>query len=126
MEKKFKIETVASIVENKVLIDSNNIEDNEYYVIYNKFLDDIFDLCSFIIGEKIDYYNFEQMVHTIKSLIYMQYPDMENFITNQYDFYVMGKNEIKETIKRYKFKYGNYITIKPLKKVMVKSLKLED
>ena len=125
IEKEFKIEIIASIIENKLLIEiPEYIEKDNTNNFMNYFIKELFEFCSFITGETVNFSNIDRLAPTIKNLLYKEYPKMNKVLTNQYDYYQMTNKEIKDIINIYKETYGEKIKIKSRKKVIVKSLKL--
>jgi len=124
IEREFDIKVVASFVENKVLVViDKNYTATKRKKIMDKFTADLFDFCSFITGENIDFSNLSLYSHIIKNLLVEQYPNMNNRLLHEYDSEFASEKQIINGIMKYKKLYGDTIRIKSLKKEMVKSLK---
>ena len=89
----------------------------------DKFEHDLFEFCSFITGESIDFANLSIYATTIKKLLVEQYPNMQYRFMYVDEYSLATDKEIISTIMKYKDVYGDTIKIKSIKKEMVKSLK---
>lgn len=124
IEKEFDINIVASFVENKVLVVlDKNYTANKRKKVMDRFTDDLFEFCSFISGENINFSNISLYAYTIKNLLTEQYPNMKYRLINVDDSRLLTDKEIASVIMKYKEQYGDTIKIKSIKKEMVKSLK---
>ena len=124
LEREFDIKLIASFVENKVLVVFNkNYTANKRKKIMEKFENDLFDFCSFITGENIDFSNLSLYVPIIKKLLVEQYPNMQYRQLSVDECKTLSDKEINNAIIKYKLLYGDTVKIKSLKKEMVKSLK---
>jgi len=123
-EKEYDIRVIASFVENKVLIGMDkNYTANKRKKVMANFENDLFDFCSFISGENIDFSNLSLYAPTIKKLLVEQYPNMQYKLLCVDECRTLSDKEIREGIMKYKDLYGDKIIIKSIKKEMVKSLK---
>jgi len=124
LEKEFDIKVVASFVENRVLVVMDkNYTANKRKKVMDKFTNDLFDFCSFITGENINFANLSLYYFTIKNLLVEQYPNMNDRLLYDNDSEFTSEKQIINGIMKYKELYGDTIKIKSLKKEMVKSLK---
>jgi len=124
IEKEFDIKVVASFVENRVLVVMDkNYTANKRKKVMDKFTNDLFDFCSFITGENINFANLSLYYFTIKNLLVEQYPNMNDRLLYDNDSEFTSEKQIINGIMKYKELYGDTIKIKSLKKEMVKSLK---
>lgn len=124
IEREFDINIVASFVENKVLVVlDKNYTANKRKKVMDRFTDDLFEFCSFITGENINFSNISLNAYTIKNLLTEQYPNMKYRLINVDDSRLLTDKEIASVIMKYKEQYGDTIKIKSIKKEMVKSLK---
>ena len=84
----------------------------------------LFEECSFITGENVNFSNLYRFIPIIKSIIVEQYP----FITklNYLDTSTLDFMTINTIIRCYRTDYGDKLLVKSLKKGMVKSLKIQD
>lgn len=124
IEKEFDIKVVASFVENRVLVAiDKNYTANKRKKVMDKFTNDLFDFCSFITGENIDFSNLSLYSNTIRNILVEQYPNMKYKMLYDDDSELMGEKQIINGIMKYKEIYGDTIKIKSIKKEMVKSLK---
>ena len=124
LKKEYDIRIIASFIENKVLIGiDKNYTANKRKKILEKFEEDLFDFCSFITGENINYTNLSLYAPTIKRLLIEQYPNMNNKIINTDGYRILSEKEINESILKYKELYGDKIVIRSLKKGLFKTLR---
>jgi len=124
IEREFDIKVVASFVENRVLVVMDkNYTANKRKKVMDKFTNDLFDFCSFITGENINFANLSLYYFTIKNLLVEQYPNMNDRLLYDNDSEFTSEKQIINGIMKYKELYGDTIKIKSLKKEMVKSLK---
>ena len=124
MEKEFDIKVVASFVENKVLVIlEKNYTENKRKKVMDKFEHDLFEFCSFITGENIDFSNLSLYAPTIKNILTEQYPNMKYRVMCVDECRLASDKEIASAIMKYKEAYGDTIRIKSIKKEMTKSLK---
>jgi len=84
-------------------------------------LSDIFDFCSFILGEEVSYENIINKRANIMELLNNQYPNMKRtlFLSNDD---VINNELVRSIIDDYKKEYGDEIIIKSSKKDTIKSL----
>ena len=124
IEKDFDVAIIASIIENKVLVIlDSNLSANRRKRIMKKFEKDLFDFCSFITGENIDFSNLDRFISIIKKLIIEQYPNMEyKLYSDVYEKFT--DDDIINAISKYRNKYGDFIKIKSIKKYKTKTLKI--
>lgn len=112
LEKEFRIEVIASLIENTLL--SNKVTEN-----------DLYELCSFISGEEINNLNFHQKGNLIRMIMLDLQPELNSInikITNNTNDSLFDV-DIKTILYFYNKKFGETYTIKSIKKCLVKSLK---
>ena len=101
----FKIEAVASVVEVVRLCDNK----------------DIFDFCSFVMGEDVNTTNIHIYRDEIIKIINTDYPDMIRTLFIP-DGYCLKKIEMDKLIHFYKTKYGDEILVRKYNKENSKKL----
>ena len=114
LEKEFKIEIIASLLENRLL----NYEKSKYIVTE----DDLYELCSFVSGENINYHNFYITGNIARKIILELNPELDIRINFTND-HKLDSIDTSTIINVYKLKFGNSYKIKSIKKCLIKSLK---
>lgn len=127
LEKEYDINVVASFIENKSLV----IIDRKYTIskrkkIMQKFQKDLFDFCSFIIGETIDFSNINIYAFEIRKKLSEQYPNMNYKILYFDESHLLTDSEIILALNKYRELYGDKIIIKSQNKEMIKTLTKQD
>lgn len=116
LEKEFRIEVIASLLENRLL----NYEKSEYIVTEK----DLYSLCSFISGENVNKKNFYELGAKIRLILLELHPELSMKINlndnNLYDI------DIECTLNNYINVFGTTYNIKSIKKCLVKSLRIQD
>lgn len=115
VEKEFRIELIASLLENRLL----NCENSEYIVTEN----DLYDLCSFVSNFNVDKLNFFTLGNKVKNIILKLNPEL-NIRINQNDSELYD-TDIDSILKIYKKLYGDTYKIKSVKKCIIKSLEIQ-
>ena len=116
MEKEFRIEVIASLLENR-LLKTNEYKVNEY---------DLYELCSFVSGIDIDKTNFYHLGNKIKNIILDLQPELNIRINRTkdhlYEINFLYEVDIETIIYKYICLFGNTYSIKSLNKCLVKTL----
>lgn len=109
IKKRFSIEAIASVVEVCYLTEKENIYE-------------VYELCSFLLGENVDPGNIREKRDEIMSYLIMQYPTLKRtiFLANGCR---LSRNKINEKVEEYKEKYGNSLEIVSTKYDSIKTLK---
>lgn len=115
LEKEFKIEIIASIIENKILTLETHPKKIE------EFENEILEFCQFITGETVTFGNLYRFGPIISTIVREQYPNMIRLTSIGRDD--LNVEQIKYLIRHYKIIYGETIKIKSIKKGMIKTLK---
>lgn len=95
VEKEFRIEQVASVIEVCYLTEPN----------------DVYEFCTFIMGEDINPGNIKEKSKEINRLIKEQYPNMKRTLFLQ-DGDCISQRRIDEIVSEYRKVYGEIINIK--------------
>lgn len=116
IEKEFRIEVIASLLENRLL----NYKNSKYLVTEK----DLYNLCSFISGENVNKKNFYEIGCKIRLILLGLHPELSMKINlndnNLHDI------DVECTINNYKKVFGDFYTIKSVKKCLIKSLKIQN
>lgn len=118
LEKEFKIEIIASVIENRLLTLETHPKQIE------KFTNEIFDFCKFVTDEEVNFGNLYRFAPIISNIIKEQYPTIERI--TPISACDLTNDSVKYLVKVYKSKYGDKLLIKSLRKVMIKSLEIQD
>ena len=104
-EKKFRVEQVASVIEVCYLTEPS----------------DVYEFCTFIMGEDINPGNIYEKSNEITNLIKEQYPRMKRtlFLANGDS---IPPKRVKQIVAKYQDKFGEYIKIKSKDKEVIKTL----
>lgn len=120
IEKVFKIEVVASLLENR-LLNTNEYKINE---------DELYELCSFVSGINIDKTNFYHLGNKVKNIILELHPELNIRINRTkdhlYEINFLYEVDIKAILFKYRNLFGDNYSIKSLNKCLVKTLEIQD
>ena len=94
-EKEFRVEQVASVIEVCYLTEPN----------------DVYEFCTFLMGEDINPGNVKEKSTELNRLIKEQYPTMKRTLFLQ-DGDRISQRRIDEIVKKYREEYGEIINIK--------------
>lgn len=109
IEKEFKIETIASLLENRLL------KTTEY---------ELYELCSFISGEDISKINFYSLGLKIKNILLELQPEL-NIRINRHNSKLYDV-DVRAILKVYRNLFGDKYLIKSVNKCLIKSLEIRD
>lgn len=114
IEKEFRIEVIASLLENR-LLKTRDVNVTE---------EDLYELSSFISGIDINRSNFYRLGNKVKAILLKLQPEL-NLRINRTDS-TLYDVDIKAILNIYRNFYGNTYKIKSINKCLVKSLDLQD
>ena len=121
IEKEFRIEVIASLLENRFLKNDKINYVSEY---------EIYELCSFVSGVDVDSRNLYRLGNKIKSLILKMHPELNIRINRTqdhlYEINFLYDVDINAIISAYRSAFGDTYKIKSINKCLVKTLELQD